>query len=88
MGDGQRTLCTKFGEINFCESFSHGDMTSCWSFFISSGSLKVVRLSVFGGVGLGCRGKDEANVDVVPVFVGDEFSTKTNELHELYNIIF
>lgn len=55
---------------------------------MSNGSLKVVRLSVFGGVGLGCRGKDEANVDVVPVFVGDEFSIKTKELHGLYNIIF
>lgn len=76
-GEGQRTLCTRFGEISFCESFSPGDSLS---FFISRGSLKVVRFSVFGGVGLGCLGSDDTNVDVVRAVVGDELPEDDNEI--------
>lgn len=61
--------------MSFCESFSLGDIFSRRSFLASSGSLNVVRFRVFGGVGLGCLGSDEANVAVVvTVFVGDEFA--------------
>lgn len=70
-GEGQRTLWTKLGEISFWDSFSHGESFSSLSFLVSNGSLKVVRFKVFGGVGLGWRGGDEANVDVT-VLVGDE----------------
>ena len=62
--------------MSFCESFSVGEIfESKRSLLVSKGSLKVVRFRVFGGVGLGCRGSDEAKVAVVvTVFVGDEFA--------------
>lgn len=74
-GDGHRILCTRFGDINLWESLSLGDKIR--SFLLSlKGSLKVVRLRVFGGVGRGWRGNDEANVDVfaLTVFVGEGVS--------------
>lgn len=70
-GDGHRILCTRFGDINLWESLSPGDKIR--SLLLSfKGSLKVVRLRVFGGVGRGWRGNDDANVDVfaLTVFVG------------------
>lgn len=76
-GEGHLTLWTRFGEISFCDNLSPGET---FSFFRSRGSLKVVRLRVFGGVGRGCRGNDDANVVVVVVVkaaVGDEPPART-----------
>lgn len=88
IGDGHRTLCTRFGEISFCESFSLDVIRSCRSFFISNGSLKVVRFKVFGGVGRGWRGNDDTNV--VMVFVGDEVSVsvKINSIDYIFGSTF
>lgn len=74
-GEGHRTLCTRFGEISLWESLSPGDEVR--SLLVSfRGSLKVVKFRVFGGVGRGWRGNDEANVEVfaLTVFVGDGVS--------------
>lgn len=71
-GEGQRTLWTKLGEISFWDNFSFGESFSSLSFLVSNGSLNVVRFKVFGGVGLGWRGGDEAKVDVVTVLVGED----------------
>ena len=75
-GEGQRTLCTRLGEINFWDSLSPGEI---FSFFRSKGSLKVVKFKVFGGVGRGCRGNDDANVVVVKAPVGDELPAYENK---------
>ena len=75
-GEGQRTLWTKLGEISFWDSLSLGEV---FSFFRSRGSLKVVRFKVFGGVGRGCRGSDDANVVVVKAPVGDELPAHENK---------
>lgn len=79
-GEGHRTLCTRFGEISLWESLSLGDEIQ--SLLVSfRGSLKVVRLRVFGGVGRGWRGNDDANVKVfaLTVFVGEGVSTHKNK---------
>lgn len=78
-GDGHRILCTRFGDINLWKSLSLGDKIR--SFLLSfNGSLKVVKLRVFGGVGRGWRGNDDANVDVfaLTVFVGGVSTHKSN----------
>lgn len=75
-GEGQRTLWTRLGEMSFWESFSLGESFSSLSFLASNGSLNVVKFKVFGGVGLGWRGNDEAKVDVVTVLVGEELAEK------------
>lgn len=81
-GEGHRTLCTRFGEISLWESLSLGDEIR--SLLVSfKGSLKVVKLRVFGGVGRGWRGNDDANVEV---FVGEGVSTHKNRFR--YQIIF
>ena len=41
--------------------------------------MKVVRFKVFGGVGRGCRGSDDANVVVVKAPVGDELPAHENK---------
>lgn len=53
MGEGDLTrLCTRFGEIKRWESLSFGESLDMLN-LASSGSLKVVRFSVLGGVGRG-----------------------------------
>lgn len=74
-GKGHRTLCTRFGEISLWDNLSLGDEIR--SLLVSfKGSLKVVRLRVFGGVGRGWRGNDDANVEMIAltVFVGEGVS--------------
>lgn len=59
-GEGHLTLCTKFGDINFCDNLSAGEFFSTiFSFLVSNGSLNVVKFSVLGGVGRGCLGSDD-----------------------------
>lgn len=78
-GEGHRTLCTRFGESSLWENLWLNDEIR--SLLVSfKGSLKVVRLRVFGGVGRGWRGNDDANVELfaLTVFVGEGVSTHKN----------